>query len=492
MGRLHVYAGPSLPAAEAARLLPDAVVHPPVSAGDLLSLDAGPDDTVAILDGHFLQTRSVRHKEILVLLERGVAVWGAASMGALRGAELHRYGMRTHGLVARLFRLGALVGDDEVTVLHTDASDGCRPLSEALVNIRMSLRRHARERAIGRADVARVVEVAAALPFGERRWERVLRDAGGPWARTELDGLVRGAPPWRVDQKRADAVSCLARLASDRERRDGAGRRVSAVPRTIWLAAWEREAVGVAPGSPTVSAEEALGACQLLGVDYPDLARDVALRWVASSSPAASTRPVTEAAAAAPGGTGSAERSPALCDAVRGVAAARGLLDPDVQRRWLTSQEAELGADERLIRVLARTFWVRPGVPARAAVIGRLVADGSIERAREVVLLARDANRRLAERDDRFSPHRLDAARVARWYLASWGVAGTESPALAMADRGFRSVGEVVAAGRALYAWARTEGASAEPLRLTSSYGATDACAAVTAVRFSHSAQTGP
>ena len=38
---------------------------------------------IAIIDGYFERMAAVWHKEILVALERGIAVWGAASMGAL-------------------------------------------------------------------------------------------------------------------------------------------------------------------------------------------------------------------------------------------------------------------------------------------------------------------------------------------------------------------------------------------------------------------------
>jgi hypothetical protein len=41
----------------------------------------------------FDSTPAVLHKEILWAMDRGVGVSGAASMGALRAAELHWYGM---------------------------------------------------------------------------------------------------------------------------------------------------------------------------------------------------------------------------------------------------------------------------------------------------------------------------------------------------------------------------------------------------------------
>ena len=46
-----------------------------------------------IVDGSFQWTPAVWHKEILWAMGRGVHVFGAASMGALRAAELDGFGL---------------------------------------------------------------------------------------------------------------------------------------------------------------------------------------------------------------------------------------------------------------------------------------------------------------------------------------------------------------------------------------------------------------
>ena len=50
-------------------------------------------DAIGIVDGFFHQQPSVWHREILYALSQGVPVFGGASMGALRAAELADYGM---------------------------------------------------------------------------------------------------------------------------------------------------------------------------------------------------------------------------------------------------------------------------------------------------------------------------------------------------------------------------------------------------------------
>ncbi|HVK84540.1 MAG TPA: TfuA-like protein [Kofleriaceae bacterium] len=112
-----VYVGPTLPAAEVAARLPGARVLPPVAVGDVLrAVKRGGVRRIAIIDGYFERMAAVWHKELLVALARGIEVWGAASMGALRAAELAPFGMRGIGGIYRAFASGELIADDEVAV----------------------------------------------------------------------------------------------------------------------------------------------------------------------------------------------------------------------------------------------------------------------------------------------------------------------------------------------------------------------------------------
>ena len=147
MTRVCLFVGPSIPAevlrAACAELDADVDVLPPVQQGDLLRLSHRPPDVIGIVDGFFFQVPSVLHKEILLAMQGGTRVLGAASLGALRAAELDVFGMEGVGEIYRMYRRGRIDGDDEVAVLHTDAADGFRPLSEPMVNMRHNLRRAA-------------------------------------------------------------------------------------------------------------------------------------------------------------------------------------------------------------------------------------------------------------------------------------------------------------------------------------------------------------
>ena len=112
--KICVFLGPTMAVEDAKGILPDAVYLPPAAQADILSaMTIHRPDVIALIDGVFGQSLSVWHKEILFALSRGVAVYGASSMGALRAAECHGFGMIPVGEVARQYIDGRLTGDDD-------------------------------------------------------------------------------------------------------------------------------------------------------------------------------------------------------------------------------------------------------------------------------------------------------------------------------------------------------------------------------------------
>src|SRR5207237_10462224 len=85
--RAVIFAGPSWPPA----LRPaDARFdwQPPVRQGELYRAALTRPAAIGVVDGYFEVVPTVWHKEILWAMARGIHVFGAASMGALRAAEL--------------------------------------------------------------------------------------------------------------------------------------------------------------------------------------------------------------------------------------------------------------------------------------------------------------------------------------------------------------------------------------------------------------------
>lgn len=136
MHNAHVFLGPSLPLKTAQEIFPHAYYHPPIQCGDIIRLLRLNPKLIVIIDGLYETTPAVWHKEILLALEHGIEVWGAASMGALRAAELHHYGMHGFGHIFHEFKEGILCDDDEVAVLHQNSNEEYAAINDAMINIR--------------------------------------------------------------------------------------------------------------------------------------------------------------------------------------------------------------------------------------------------------------------------------------------------------------------------------------------------------------------
>ncbi|HYO73072.1 MAG TPA: TfuA-like protein, partial [Archangium sp.] len=160
--KVVIFAGPTLSAEEGRREL-DAVYLPPAAQGDLYRAALGKPVAIGLIDGYFERVPSVSHKEILWAMKQGVHVFGAASMGALRAAELAAFGMEGVGEIHEAFASGALEDDDEVAVVHADAEEGYQPLSEAMVNIRATLQAAQGARVLGEETRLSLEQCAKAL-----------------------------------------------------------------------------------------------------------------------------------------------------------------------------------------------------------------------------------------------------------------------------------------------------------------------------------------
>jgi hypothetical protein len=176
----------------------------------------GRPEAIVIIDGFFSDVPAVWHKEILWALASGVAVYGASSMGALRAAELAEFGMVGIGEIFQGYRSGTLEDDDDVALVHAPAELDYVPLSEAMVNIRATLRA-ARSASVITTECADALErVAKATHYRHRTYAAICATAaqdGG--ASSELARFQAWLPTGKVDQKALDAIAVLERVAAD-------------------------------------------------------------------------------------------------------------------------------------------------------------------------------------------------------------------------------------------------------------------------------------
>ncbi|WP_293864183.1 TfuA-like protein [uncultured Alsobacter sp.] len=209
-----VFLGPSLPLDEARSILA-ADYRPPAATGDVARavLD-GPPRAILLIDGVFARRPAVRHKEILFALATGVKVYGAASMGALRAAELEACGMVGIGFCFRWYRATTLADDDEVAVAMAPQELGSAALSDALIDVRASLARARRAGVLDPQVCRDLVSVARALPFVDRTYDRILDEARHRLARADIDRLAAWLATGAVSRKSDDARAALRLLAT--------------------------------------------------------------------------------------------------------------------------------------------------------------------------------------------------------------------------------------------------------------------------------------
>ena len=213
MNTTTVFRGPTIRAAEVERALPGITVRGPAGLGDVLRAVQDGAERLAIIDGHFDHRQPVWHKEILWALSRGVTVYGAASMGALRAADLSDFGMLGVGRIYELFQAGWLERDDEVAVAHASSDEDYRPLSEALVNMRFTFRAAMAAGVVDSAAAHRCTEIAASIFYAQRSLQAVLalasKEPSLRAAAHAMRGWLEEDPARKLDQKRSDARQLL-------------------------------------------------------------------------------------------------------------------------------------------------------------------------------------------------------------------------------------------------------------------------------------------
>jgi hypothetical protein len=206
---LIIFVGPSLGTPNPA-LAERIDFRGPAACGDIARAALEQPVAIGLLDGLLETSASVWHKEIIFALTKGIAVFGASSMGALRAAELAPFGMVGIGEVFRLFRNGVLEDDDEVVLQHGPAELGFVSLSEAMINIRATAQSAAAAGVLTVADAVTLCRVAKGLYYKDRSWEGIVHLAKGAGVSpSALDNLIAWLPANAIDVKRRDALALV-------------------------------------------------------------------------------------------------------------------------------------------------------------------------------------------------------------------------------------------------------------------------------------------
>jgi hypothetical protein len=173
-----LFAGPSL--SKRARVLARTAVElrRPIRRGDIAELIRRcKPGTVIIADGVFHDTLAVGHAEIREALDRGWAVWGLSSMGAIRAREMAPLGMRGFGRVFDRFCKDDDFQDDEVALLHEPRAP-YRAVSEPLVHLRELIEHVIAAKIVEETRAREVLSDLKSRWYGERTLKGTLRALG--------------------------------------------------------------------------------------------------------------------------------------------------------------------------------------------------------------------------------------------------------------------------------------------------------------------------
>lgn len=188
MVKVIVYTGLSLPFDEAKDILDshddiEVIYKRPIKRGDLsLALNENPN-IIAIIDGVFHQNSAVGHKEILEVMNKGVEVYGASSMGALRASELDSLGMVGVGYCYEQYASGNVDSDDDVAVMLD--SETLEALSEPLINMRYVFDNAVNDNVITEDEKDELLRIAKETFYPKRNYAQAL-------AQSSLDDDKKG------------------------------------------------------------------------------------------------------------------------------------------------------------------------------------------------------------------------------------------------------------------------------------------------------------
>jgi len=206
-----VFAGPSIDRVTLRRIT-EADIANPIRRGDLEAWKA--HDIFVVLDGEFAQSLSVSPKELLALLDAGKTVVGAASMGALRAAELARYGMIGVGWIYERFARADVRREDDVALTYSPVDFA--PQTVPMVNVEYWMEQVALAGDISRVERALIVRGARKIFYADRTETRLRAAVEGVLGAARLESILERSAGAIPDIKAIDAaraVAFAARLA---------------------------------------------------------------------------------------------------------------------------------------------------------------------------------------------------------------------------------------------------------------------------------------
>jgi hypothetical protein len=165
---------------------------------------------IGIIDGKTYPDAAVWYKDILFALDRGVAVYGAGAIGAVRAVELEMAGMIGIGDVYQRLKRMEVFGDDEVLTRCEETDEGWVRRSEPLVNLRGTFECARESGVIGPEECASLIGAAKKVFYQDRTLAAVLEMAAQKGLGADLiDRIADFTRTHYVNMQKQDAIALL-------------------------------------------------------------------------------------------------------------------------------------------------------------------------------------------------------------------------------------------------------------------------------------------
>ncbi|KAF3997024.1 TfuA-like protein [Glaciimonas immobilis] len=204
--KITVFLGPSFDFVEAQNYL-KANFIPPAKRGDFRKFCLDSHTVVVLIDGEMIFGAPPSPQELLDVMASGVHLFGAASLGALRGVELRDYGFKASGWVYEEYLSGRVKHDDELlSILHPETF---LPLTVPLINIRYALSLMTSRYFLSVNSAQKFLGGCREIFFEDRTEQEIKRLGLSLGLDERLVGEIFSS---KYDIKKIDAIECLQKV----------------------------------------------------------------------------------------------------------------------------------------------------------------------------------------------------------------------------------------------------------------------------------------
>ena len=215
MIKIILYTGLSISFDEAKSILNsndniEVIYKRPIKRGDLKEALKEKPDIIGIIDGVFHQNSAVGHREILEVINKGIKVYGASSMGALRASELDVLGMIGVGYCYNEYTSGNVESDDDVAVMLD--SDTLKALSIPLISMDYVFKNAVNKNIITQKQKDDLIAIAKKTYYPKRNYAQTLKESNlDDEIKEKLIDFIRLSK----DIKKEDAILLLETIKKD-------------------------------------------------------------------------------------------------------------------------------------------------------------------------------------------------------------------------------------------------------------------------------------